>query len=55
MLWPDGALPDADPAVVELSERDVPDMLDLVARTCPGPFWSRTHELGTYLGVREGG
>lgn len=55
MLWPDGALPDTDPAVVELSERDVPDMLDLVARTRPGPFWPRTHELGTYLGVRECG
>jgi ribosomal protein S18 acetylase RimI-like enzyme len=41
--------------VVELGADDVPEMLDLVARTQPGPFWARTHELGTYLGVRERG
>ncbi|MGP3974074.1 GNAT family N-acetyltransferase [Streptomyces sp. 8N114] len=40
-------------AVVELGADDVPEMLDLVARTSPGPFWPRTHELGTYLGIRE--
>ena len=41
--------------VVELGAADVPEMLDLVARTRPGPFWPRTHELGTYLGVRVDG
>ncbi|MFI9833288.1 GNAT family N-acetyltransferase [Streptomyces sp. NPDC051913] len=41
--------------VVELGAADVPEMLDLVTRTEPGPFWPRTHELGTYLGVRDGG
>ncbi|MEU4038731.1 GNAT family N-acetyltransferase [Streptomyces collinus] len=41
--------------IVELGAADVPDMLDLVARTRPGPLWSRTRELGTYLGVRENG
>ncbi|MGW1738172.1 GNAT family N-acetyltransferase [Nocardia sp. NPDC001965] len=40
---------------VELGGGSVPEMLDLVARTRPGPFWSRTHELGTYLGIREQG
>jgi predicted GNAT family acetyltransferase len=30
-------------------------MLDLVARTQPGPFLQRTVELGTYLGVRRDG
>jgi ribosomal protein S18 acetylase RimI-like enzyme len=30
-------------------------MLDLVARTRPGPFLPRTPELGTYLGIRRGG
>nr|WP_281372984.1 GNAT family N-acetyltransferase [Kineococcus aurantiacus] len=30
-------------------------MLDLVARTRPGPFGRRTRLLGTYLGVREDG
>ncbi|WP_133917790.1 GNAT family N-acetyltransferase [Streptomyces sp. NBC_00582] len=41
--------------VVELGAADVPEMLDLVARTRPGPFRPRTHELGTYLGVRADG
>ncbi|GAA2292052.1 hypothetical protein GCM10010415_75040 [Streptomyces atrovirens] len=30
-------------------------MLDLAARTEPGPFWPRIHELGTYLGIRVDG
>ncbi|MFD8589076.1 GNAT family N-acetyltransferase [Streptomyces sp. NPDC059637] len=41
--------------VVELGADSVPEMLDLVARTEPGPFRPRTHELGTYLGVRVDG
>ncbi|WP_425301018.1 GNAT family N-acetyltransferase [Nocardia farcinica] len=41
--------------MVELGAADVPEMLDLVARTQPGPFRPRTHELGTYLGVRVDG
>ncbi|ALV37998.1 hypothetical protein AS200_42590 [Streptomyces sp. CdTB01] len=42
--------------LVELSATDVPEMLDLAAQTQPGPFWPRTHELGTtYLGIRAGG
>jgi ribosomal protein S18 acetylase RimI-like enzyme len=40
---------------VELGEDDVAEMLDLVARTQPGPFGPRTRLLGRYLGVREGG
>ncbi|MFH8370473.1 GNAT family N-acetyltransferase [Streptomyces sp. NPDC018031] len=60
MVWPAGSSPDRAPAaagtdVVELGAADVPEMLDLAARTKPGPFWPRTHELGTYLGVRDGG
>ena len=47
--------PEPDSAVVELGAPDVPEMLDLIERTRPGPFGPRTHELGTYLGVREGG
>jgi ribosomal protein S18 acetylase RimI-like enzyme len=42
-------------AVVELGSADVPDMLALAELTRPGPFWRRTIELGTYLGVRENG
>ncbi|WP_308257679.1 GNAT family N-acetyltransferase [Pseudonocardia lacus] len=47
------ALPDAD--AVALGADDVPEMLDLVARTRPGPFRSGTRLLGGYLGVRLGG
>ncbi|MET9503466.1 GNAT family N-acetyltransferase [Streptomyces sp. NPDC006259] len=47
------AAPDAE--AIRLGPADVPDMLDLVARTRPGPFERRTVELGTYLGVRRGG
>lgn len=41
--------------LVTLGGDDVPEMLDLVARTRPGPFRARTFELGTYLGIRDGG
>lgn len=41
--------------VVELDSKDVPDMLDLVALTRPGPFFSQTPDMGTYIGIRENG
>ena len=41
--------------ICELGERDSPEMLELTALTKPGPFNSRTHELGTYLGIRSQG
>jgi ribosomal protein S18 acetylase RimI-like enzyme len=42
-------------AVLELlDERDVPAMLELTALTKPGPFLARTHELGRYIGIRDG-
>jgi ribosomal protein S18 acetylase RimI-like enzyme len=44
-----------DPEAVRLTAADVPEMLDLVARTEPGPFRNRTIELGTYLGLRRDG
>ncbi len=44
-----------DPDAVVLGPADVPEMLDLVARTRPGPFLPRTHLMGTYLGIRRGG
>ncbi|MBD0745079.1 GNAT family N-acetyltransferase [Streptomyces sp. CBMA152] len=40
---------------VVLGTADVPEMLELVERTQPGPFLPRTIELGTYLGVRRDG
>lgn len=45
----------ADPEVIELSVDDVPEMLDLISRTEPGPFLPRTVELGGYLGFRVNG
>jgi ribosomal protein S18 acetylase RimI-like enzyme len=44
-----------DPEAVLLGPADVPEMLDLVERTQPGPFLPRTVELGTYLGIRRNG
>jgi ribosomal protein S18 acetylase RimI-like enzyme len=45
----------ADPEAVPLGRADVPEMLDLTARTKPGPFLPRTFELGPYLGIRRHG
>jgi predicted GNAT family acetyltransferase len=45
----------ADPEMTVLGPRDVPEILDLIARTEPGPFRQRTIELGTYLGIRRDG
>ena len=39
----------------ELSSADSPEMLELTGLTKPGPFGTRTHELGTYLGIRVDG
>ncbi|MFG2648784.1 GNAT family N-acetyltransferase [Streptomyces sp. NPDC048436] len=54
-LVDDGVDAAPDPEAVRLGAEDVPEMLDLVARTQPGPFLPRTVELGTYLGIRRGG
>ncbi|MFE9333213.1 GNAT family N-acetyltransferase [Streptomyces sp. NPDC006925] len=61
MIWSGGIPgglrrhPGSDSELVELGADSVPEMLDLVARTRPGPFRPRTHELGTYLGIRRAG
>lgn len=44
-----------DPEAIALGPDDVPEILDLIARTKPGPFLHRTIELGTYLGIRRDG
>lgn len=44
-----------DPEAVRLGAADAEEMLDLVARTRPGPFQPQTYRLGTYLGVRHEG
>ncbi|WP_354529567.1 GNAT family N-acetyltransferase [Nakamurella sp. UYEF19] len=44
-----------DPEARLLGESDVPEMLELIERTRPGPFRPRTVELGGYLGIRRDG
>ena len=52
MVW-DAALPKEDVALaaVKLGPSHVPQVLQLVAVTQPGPFAERTIELGEYYGV----
>jgi ribosomal protein S18 acetylase RimI-like enzyme len=40
---------------IPLGAADVPEMLELVAQTEPGPFLTRTIELGDYLGIKRDG
>jgi ribosomal protein S18 acetylase RimI-like enzyme len=41
--------------IVQLGAPDSNEMMELTALTKPGPFEKRTHELGTYLGIRREG
>ncbi|MEV0093784.1 GNAT family N-acetyltransferase [Streptomyces sp. NPDC050738] len=50
-----GLRAETDSEAVRLGPADVPEILDLVARTRPGPYLPRTVELGTYLGIRHRG
>jgi RimJ/RimL family protein N-acetyltransferase len=43
---------ETDPEIVELGSADSTEMIELTKLTKPGPFGKRTHELGTYLGIR---
>jgi len=45
----------ADFACQPLGDGDAADMLELATLTEPGPFFARTHELGDFVGIREGG
>jgi ribosomal protein S18 acetylase RimI-like enzyme len=47
----------ASPAegLLELGPSDVPEILELIRATRPGPFDDRTIEFGTYLGARRDG
>jgi ribosomal protein S18 acetylase RimI-like enzyme len=46
---------DSNLELVRLGHADSPEMIELTALTKPGPFGTRTHELGTYFGIRSGG
>jgi ribosomal protein S18 acetylase RimI-like enzyme len=50
-----GLAPAPDPEAVTMTEADVPDMLELVRRTQPGPYLRRTIRMGGYLGIRHDG
>jgi hypothetical protein len=45
----------ADFEVLRLGDADAAEMLELATLTRPGPFFSRTHQLGDFIGVRENG
>jgi predicted GNAT family acetyltransferase len=47
--------PRGDLDVIELGPEDVPEMIDLVELTKPGPYKQRTIRLGRYIGVRREG
>ena len=53
----DGDVPATSNAarILAMSAADVQEMAALVELTKPGPFSARTIEMGTYLGIREGG
>ncbi len=42
-------------AITTLTDSDAVDMLALATLTKPGPFFSRTHELGDFVGVKRNG
>jgi ribosomal protein S18 acetylase RimI-like enzyme len=51
----DGLTPRPDGEAVVLGADDVPDMLELVERSRPGPFRPRTYLMGRYVGIRRDG
>ncbi|MEU2040061.1 GNAT family N-acetyltransferase [Nocardia niwae] len=44
-----------DPELDVLTAADIPEILELIARTEPGPYAPRTIEMGAYLGLRVDG
>jgi len=55
MVWSGSADAQDGNGIEQLSITDVDEMLALTELTKPGPFGKRTPELGTYLGIRDGG
>ena len=43
---------DSAPDIIQLGSHDAAEMVELATLTRPGPFGIRTHELGTYVGIR---
>lgn len=56
MIAPRGTpFEDAGADMTPLGDPDAPEMLALAKLTEPGPFMSRTHLMGAFLGIRVGG
>jgi predicted GNAT family acetyltransferase len=52
---PAPAPPPLDRPIELLTDADAPAMLALATLTRPGPFYTRTHELGGFVGIKDGG
>ena len=55
MIGTPAEVPAGDIELLTLGVADVSEMMALTALTKPGPLSARTHELGTFLGIRIGG
>ena len=55
MIGTPAEVPAGGVEILTLGVADVHDMMALTTLTKPGPFSLRTHELGTFLGIRVGG
>lgn len=54
LVYNGDVLPVDESNLVELTDRDIPQMLELTALTNPGPFLQRTIDFGYYVGIFEG-
>jgi ribosomal protein S18 acetylase RimI-like enzyme len=55
MVYEGGAALAAAGEHATLTPADVPEMMQLAEQTKPGPFFPRTIELGSYIGIRSDG
>lgn len=47
--------PETSEEVIDLTDADAPEILELATLTKPGPFIARTHTLGDFIGIRKNG
>jgi ribosomal protein S18 acetylase RimI-like enzyme len=55
MIARPGKAGSVDDAVIRLGSADAQEMLALAQKTKPGPFGTRTGEMGNYIGIRDNG
>jgi predicted GNAT family acetyltransferase len=51
----EGLVAVTEPRIEPLTADDVPSLIALASLTKPGPFTTRTHELGSFYGIKENG